>query len=283
MHCLITGGAGYIGSHVAKYLTNVTLFDLKHGHDIRDMEDLNQTFQDASLTSNPITHVIHMAGLKSVSESLIEPERYQQTNVEGTRNLITVMERYNVNHLIFSSSATVYASGTSEIDPLQASNPYGATKIAAEELIRNSKLNYAILRYFNPIGHKQGYEEDIQSPNLFPSLRRSMMHNIPVNVYGNCERDYFSVCDLARFHSLLITEGFDHLILNFGTGSPTTTIDFIHNFEKANNVKLNLIQQEQRLGDKLTCVANVTKLSSLYPIFFQSLNRTIAPYSVVGH
>lgn len=275
MHCLITGGAGYIGSHVANRIRSsnpnitVTIFDIKHDHDICKLSNLNQVFQDAQLSGDPITHVIHMAGLKSISESLLEPERYQAVNVEGTCNLIQVMKQYHVDNIIFSSSATVYKhdNQTSESDELQASNPYGSTKIQAEEAIKQSGLNYAIVRYFNPFGHLSGLDEDIQSSNLFPTLRRAILHNIPVCVFGNCERDYFFVDDLARFHVILLEDGFNHLIINFGTGLGTTTSAFIHDFEKANNVRLDLIHQPQRPGDKSRSIANTTKFNNLYPSF----------------
>lgn len=262
---LIIGGRGYIGSHIAK-----VLFDAKVAFTSVDIEECDirdpKAIERCLIEFRP-THVIHLAGLKSVAESILQPERYYQTNVQGTKNLITAMEKHQVKHLIFSSSATVYKNETSEESELEAINPYGETKIQAEQIIRRSKLNYAILRYFNPIGSFPGLNENLSSPNLFPRCIASLKSHEPITIYGNCTRDYVFVGDLARFHLELIREGFDHLILNFGTGRGMTTQEFIETFERVNRISLLKQYANKRPGDKDVCVADVDRLNTLFPDF----------------
>lgn len=264
MKVLILGGKGYIGSHIAEVFFEAKIPFAVVDIDECDIRDPN-AIERCLLEFNP-THIIHLAGLKSVVESIKEPEKYYQTNVQGTQNLITAMEKFHVKHLIFSSSATVYKDDTSEDAELEAINPYGASKIQAERLITNSKLNYAILRYFNPIGSG----ESLTSPNLFPRCVTSVQTQKPITIYGNCIRDYVFVADLARFHLTLLQQGFDHLTLNFGTGIGMSTYDFITTFEQVNCVSLTKIYAEKRAGDKDICVANVTRLKSLFPDFQMS-------------
>lgn len=186
MKILVTGGAGYIGTHtcielieaghevvVIDNLANSKLEALKRVEkicgkevsfiegDIRDEAVLNDIFK-----SHKIDSVIHFAGLKAVGESTEKPLEYYDNNVNGTRILVKVMLENDVNSLIFSSSATVYGDPASvpitENFPLSATNPYGRTKLMVEEMCRDivvayPKLSVVLLRYFNPVGaHKSG-------------------------------------------------------------------------------------------------------------------------------
>ena len=109
--------------------------------------------------------------------------------------------------------------------------------------------------------------ENYKSPNLFPSCCRALITDTPLNIYGDCVRDYVYVVDLARFHILLINQGFDNLIINFGTGIGTKTSEFIDLFENVNHVILCKKLHLARDSDKPVCVANVLKFKKLYPNF----------------
>ncbi|HDL64754.1 MAG TPA: UDP-glucose 4-epimerase GalE [Proteobacteria bacterium] len=219
MKILVTGGAGYIGSHtclellqagheivVVDNLSNSKEESLKriqeisgknlefHQVDLLDREALDRVF-----ASSDIGAVIHFAGLKAVGESVIIPLRYYHNNITGTLILCEVMGKYGVKNLVFSSSATVYGDPATvpitEDFPLGATNPYGRTKLMIEEILRDwqiadSSLNIALLRYFNPIGaHKSGRigEDPHGIPNnLIPFISQVAVGKLPqLRVFGN--------------------------------------------------------------------------------------------------
>lgn len=258
MRVLITGCLGYIGKHLMRYIVGHDIHGIDIETDITDMKLLDECFE----RFKPEV-VIHTAGLKSVSESFILPSLYEYVNVQGTKNILECMKKHGTSSIIFSSSATVYDDSTEETNTLRSINPYGNTKIMAENAITESGLNYCILRYFNPVGS----DEDINSPNLFPTCIRTHNNNEPITIYGDCVRDYFYVVDLARFHNVLLTTEFDRLIMNFGTGTGMTTKEFIELFEKTNNITLKKIIMPKRDGDKDVSVANIMKFRTLFQEF----------------
>ena len=224
MSILVTGGAGYIGSHtcvemlnagydviVIDNLDNSSSESLKrveaitgksvkfYEKDVRDREALRQIFTD-----NKIEAVIHFAGLKAVGESVREPIRYYSNNLESTLTLIEVMTEFNVKKIVFSSSATVYGVAKEmplkEGMPIGAINPYGRTKLFIEEILRDlyvsdKEWSIALLRYFNPIGaHKSGTigEDPKGIPNnLMPYISQVAVGKLEkLHVFGN---DYNTV------------------------------------------------------------------------------------------
>jgi len=219
MAVLVTGGAGYIGSHtcvelleagyeviVADNLSNsceksiervkeITGKDLKFiKADILDRAGLEEIF-----SKNRIDSVIHFAGLKAVGESVAIPLRYYENNISGTVMLLEVMQKFNVKTLVFSSSATVYGDPAKlpimEDFPLKATNPYGRTKLMIEEILRDlytsdNSWNIAILRYFNPVGaHHSGLMGE--DPNGIPNNLMPYITQVAVgkreqlSVFGN--------------------------------------------------------------------------------------------------
>ncbi|MBN2332294.1 MAG: UDP-glucose 4-epimerase GalE [Deltaproteobacteria bacterium] len=186
MNILVTGGAGYIGSHTCLELLNAghqvmvvdNLCNSKEASLLRvqeltgkklhfhQVDLLDQKSLDAVFASQPIEAVIHFAGLKAVGESVAMPLRYYHNNITGTINLCEVMTRHRVNKLVFSSSATVYGDPHTvpirEDFPVGATNPYGRTKLMIEEILRdlqraNDAWHISLLRYFNPVGaHESG-------------------------------------------------------------------------------------------------------------------------------
>lgn len=219
MKILVTGGAGYIGSHtclellqaghevvVVDNLSNSKEESLKriqeisgkslefHRADLLDREVLDQVFSGAGIDA-----VIHFAGLKAVGESVKIPLSYYHNNITGTLILCEVMGKHGVKNLVFSSSATVYGDPATvpitEDFPLGATNPYGRTKLMIEEILRDwqvadSSLNIALLRYFNPIGaHKSGRigEDPNGIPNnLIPFISQVAVGKLPkLRVFGS--------------------------------------------------------------------------------------------------
>lgn len=219
MHILVTGGAGYIGSHTCVQLLEagyeVTVVDnlcnsnkeslrrveaitgktLKfYEKDLMDKEAVKQIFEE-----NQFDAVIHFAGLKAVGESVAIPLRYYENNLVSTLNLCEVMAEYGVKKLVFSSSATVYGKPASvpitEDFPLSCTNPYGRTKLMIEEILRDlyvsdEEWDIAILRYFNPVGaHESGTigEDPKDIPNnLMPYVAQTAVGKREyVHVFGN--------------------------------------------------------------------------------------------------
>ena len=220
MAILVTGGAGYIGSHTVVELQNagydvVVLDNLSNASekaldrvskitgkpvkfykaDILDRDALNDIFDKETIES-----CIHFAGLKAVGESVVKPWEYYENNIAGTLTLVDVMRKHNVKNIIFSSSATVYGDPaqipiTEECPKGQCTNPYGWTKSMLEQVLTDiqkadPEWNVMLLRYFNPIGaHKSGLmgEDPNGIPNnLMPYVMKVAIGQLPqVNVFGN--------------------------------------------------------------------------------------------------
>ena len=297
---LITGGAGYIGSHIALALLNqgrevVVLDNLTnsspmslakveaitgkkiyfHRGDVRYAKDTDLIFRQHN-----ISDVIHMAGLKSVSESVIQPGLYYQNNVAGTLNLLDSMTHANVRHLIFSSSATVYGlqehACVAESCPVGATtNPYGTTKLVVEKYlydmaIADSRLAVVALRYFNPAGaHESGLigEDPCGIPaNLIPYIFQVATGKLNcLFVYGDDYptddgtgvRDYIHVMDLAEGHLKALEHlGHGFKAYNLGTGIGYSVLDIIKTFEKVSGQRIRWEIRERRKGDVAKCLSD---------------------------
>lgn len=220
MHIIITGGAGYIGSHTCLELLNagyqVTVIDnlinssaialdrVRHltgkpmdlfVADLLDIEAVDRVFK----VCDDAAAVIHFAGLKAVGESVSKPLLYYRNNITGTINLCQAMQKYGVKNIVFSSSATVYGNPAkvpiTEDFPLSCTNPYGRTKLMIEEILRDlhiadPAMNVALLRYFNPAGaHESGEigEDPNDIPNnLMPYIAQVAIGKLEqLSVYGN--------------------------------------------------------------------------------------------------
>lgn len=240
MKILVTGGAGYIGSHTCVELLNV-------GYEIVVYDNFSNSYIESinrveKITSKKVSFiegdirdeislekaiigcdaVIHFAGLKAVGESVEKPLEYYDNNIHGTLCLLRVMKKNNIKKLVFSSSATVYGNPEflplTESHPLRTTNPYGHTKLVIEDILRalyesDNSWSIAILRYFNPVGaHESGLiGEDPQGipNNLMPYIAQvAIGRRESVNVFGEDYdthdgtgvRDYIHVTDLAIGH-----------------------------------------------------------------------------------
>ena len=305
MNILVTGGAGYIGSHTCLELLSsgygvVVVDNLCNSNpksldrvealtgkklkfyegDVRDEELLRKIFAE-----NEISAVIHFAGLKAVGESVAQPWRYYDNNLNSTLVLTKVMGEAGVKRIIFSSSATVY-SGENEM-PLRensrtgnCTNPYGWTKYMTEQILSgmahaDPEWSIVLLRYFNPIGaHESGRigEDPRGIPNnLMPYITQvAIGRRDHLSVFGNDYdtpdgtgvRDYIHVVDLAKGHVAAVkyvvgTQGCE--VFNLGTGTGYSVLDMVKAFEKANGVKVPYQIVDRRPGDLPTCYADPAK------------------------
>lgn len=301
MKILVTGGAGYIGSHTMVELLNdgyevicvdnfcnskpetldkvreITGKDFKfYEGDVCNKELLEQIFDE-----NEIDAVIHFAGLKAVGESVKLPLKYYRNNIDSTLSLLEVMTKYDCKSLVFSSSATVYGKPErlpiKEDFPLSTTNPYGATKLMIEGILKDvyvsdNNWSIAVLRYFNPIGaHESGLigEDPNDIPNnLMPYIVKVATKEYDhLNVFGNDYdtvdgtgvRDYIHVVDLARGHVRAIEKinndkGIDYY--NLGTGNGFSVLELVNTFAKVNKVNVPYEIKERRPGDIDACYAD---------------------------
>ena len=315
MHILITGGTGFIGSHtcisllkegykitIIDSLINSSIKSIKgikkileklkiniddklnfYEGDLRDNEFIIKIFQNAIKAKQPISSVIHFAGLKSISESIKKPFLYWENNVYGTINLLNAMNKSNCKTIVFSSSASIYDESSEKlIDEhflIKPTSPYANNKHTIEKFLTdifNSFSNswrIANLRYFNPIGaHPFGIiGEDLTSEttNIFPIITKVALKQIPeLKIYGNDwptkdgsgVRDYIHVMDIAEGHLRaleFLNKNTPQIInLNLGTGNGTSVIELVKTFEKVNKVHIPYIFCERRKGDKGFVVAN---------------------------
>jgi UDP-glucose 4-epimerase len=305
MNILVTGGAGFIGSH-----TCVELIDAGYGVIVADNlvnscdESLRRveriTGQSVEFYNIDVTReeelralfardggiwaVIHFAGLKAVGESVAKPLDYYSNNLTCTLTLLRVMKDHDVKNLVFSSSATVYGDPPSvpvrEDFPVSAANPYGATKVFIERVLRDycasdPAFNAAVLRYFNPIGaHPSGLigEDPRGVPNnLVPYIAQVAVGRLRrVRIFGNDYptpdgtgvRDYIHVTDLARGHVAALkklSEGCGEFICNLGTGRGYSVLEVISAFERACGKHIDREFINRRPGDIAAVYADPSK------------------------
>lgn len=284
MNILVIGGAGYIGSAcVARLVADghaVTVFDnLATGQ--REKVDARAEFVEGSILDtvaldsvfslHAYDAVIHLAALKAVGESEADPAKYFTTNVTGTINVLSAMAAHGVPHIVFSSTAAVYApnagEGYGEDAPLGSMSVYGTTKILAEtairEYTRTKKIrSHAILRYFNVAGDAGlGFKEK-NAQNVFPLLAQSLATGAPFSIFGSdydtrdgtCVRDYIHLADLVDAHVRALTVP-SSLTCNLGTESGTTVAELVREFETLSGKEMHVVHVPRRPGDPATVIA----------------------------
>ena len=305
MNILVTGGAGYIGSHTCVELLNagygVVVVDNLCNSNPKSLERVealtgkkvkfyegdvrNEALMRKIFQENELSAVIHFAGLKAVGESVAQPWRYYDNNLNSTLVLTKVMGEAGVKRIIFSSSATVY-SGDNEMPLRETSrtgnctNPYGWTKYMTEQILSgmcnaDKEWSVVLLRYFNPIGaHESGRigEDPRGIPNnLMPYITQvAIGRRDHLSIFGNDYdtpdgtgvRDYIHVVDLAKGHVAAVkyvTENEGCEVFNLGTGTGYSVLDMVHAFEEANGVKVPYEIVARRPGDLATCYADPAK------------------------
>lgn len=290
---LITGGAGYIGSHVNKRLyqhgySTVVLDNLSRGHrsqvcygefiegDIGSASDLSVLFK-----AHRFDGIMHFAALTDVGESVINPLIYYQNNLASTINLLNFAVKHGVKAFVFSSSAAIFgnpiAPSIDESHPCQPINPYGQTKLMTETILNQFDSAYGLksccLRYFNAAGGDPHGEIRLQprsENNLIPRLLRGLQHNRPVTLYGTdyptndgtCIRDYIHVFDLADAH----IKGFERLLktstscaYNLGNGNGFSVKNVIDAVRQVTGCHLEIIEGPRRPGDPPILIADASK------------------------
>ncbi len=294
MSILVTGGAGYIGSHVVMALLErskdvVIVDNLVNGHkflvkggkfycgDIRDEEFLDRVFKE-----NSIEAVMHFAAYSLVGESIKEPIKYYDNNVGGTISILKIMKANNVKNIVFSSTAAVYGEPKAipiiEDADTCPTNPYGESKLAVEKLLewanKTGDINYITLRYFNAAGaHESGEigEAHNQETHLIPIvLDVALGKSDKIVVFGDdydtfdgtCIRDYIHVMDLAEAHILALEkleiEGKSG-IYNLGNGKGFSVKQVIDIAKEVTGVNIPVEIGERRAGDPAVLVASSKK------------------------
>jgi len=299
MNILVTGGAGYIGSHFVKHLilknVNVIVLDnLSRGHlravhpkaifekvDLLDEGELDSLFSKYNIDA-----VVHFAAFAYVGESVQNPSLYYTNNVVGSLNLIKSVVKAGIKHFIFSSTCSVYGNNAQipieENQPVQPLNPYAQTKLTIEKILRDFEtaygLKYVALRYFNAGGADtlgSIGESHNPEPHLIPLvLKTALGQREKIFIYGDdyptkdgtCIRDYIHVEDLAEAHYLalnFIKEENRSEIINLGTGEGNSVKEIIQLASDITGKKIPSEVTQKRPGDPATLVANNSKAKKL--------------------
>lgn len=297
---LVTGGAGYIGSHAVYELLEKGYFvivvdSLENGFlervDYRAKfyqgNLQNKLFLEKIFSENSIDIVMHFAAYIKVAESTENPNKYYQNNIVSTLCLLEVMQKYRVKNIVFSSTAAVYGQVENdkvvlEDDPCSPINPYGQSKLFAEKMIQdNAKylgLQYAIFRYFNVAGaHPKGHlgQEDKEATALIPNILKSLKDEKKIlSIYGNDYltkdgtgvRDYIHVVDLVRAHILAIDffeKSSQSEIFNLGSRNGYSVLEVIETVKKVTRKEVRYLIKKRREGDPAKVVASNKKAREL--------------------
>ncbi len=299
MAILVCGGAGYIGSHVVKLLAEnneevVVIDNLETGHvdavderailelgDLKDEEFLNRVF-----SKHKIDGVIDFAAFSLVGESVFEPLKYFENNFYGTLCLLKAMKKYDINNIVFSSTAATYGEAENipilETDKTEPTNPYGESKLAVEKMFKWAAnaygLKYTVLRYFNVAGaYPTGEIGEAHSceTHLIPIiLQVALGQREKIGIYGDdyptedgtCIRDYIHVMDLADAHLLALNRlknGGDSQIFNLGNGEGFSVKQVIEVARKITKHPIPAEVSPRRAGDPAKLVASSKKATEM--------------------
>ncbi len=299
-YTLVTGGAGYIGSHIVHYLKKsgkniIVLDNLSNGHkealpkgttfykiDLSDKKGLDKIFNKHDIDS-----VIHLAGSIEVGESERDPKKFFRNNVVNTINLLDAMIQHNCLKLVFSSSAAVYGvpvyTPITEDHPKKPINTYGLTKLMVEQILRRYDksygLKYVALRYFNVAGADFSGDigEDHQpETHLIPLvLQVALKKRKEISVYGTdyptkdgtAVRDYIHVLDICKAHKLALEYMGDHMKseeVNLGNEKGYSVKDIIEACRKITSMEIPVTYEKRRAGDPPVLIASYKKAKKLF-------------------
>ena len=309
---LITGGAGYIGSHVTEVLLKKNkrfflLDNLSTGHrklinkkakffklDISETKKIKKI-----LNKYKIDSIIHLAANLIIGEGQKKPKKYYRNNVLGTKKLLEACKNTMVKNFIFSSTAAIYKEGQYKVSEKSIVKPksiYGKTKIKAENLIisfaNKNKINYGILRYFNIAGASSSGKIGLinkKNDNLFKNYSSELMKKRPkLMIYGadyktkdgSCVRDFIHVSDIAEIHYLIL-EKINKLkiskILNCGYNKGTSVLEVAKEFKKQSLKKVNIVFTKRRKDDLIKIIASNNRLKNFinWSPKFNNLNKIV--------
>ena len=296
MKILVTGGAGYIGSHAVEILKN-------SGHDVTVLDDCStghvdslpptvRFVQGSLLDSEMVSRalkgceaVMHFAGKSLVGESVEKPDLYRKVNVAGTKVLLDQMNILGIKKIVFSSSAATYgepeSSPVSETAKCAPTNPYGETKLAIERELDSAALTQQVaavsLRYFNVAGAletERGWLAERHDPetHLIPNALHATSDS-PLRIFGRdwdtkdgtCVRDYVHIIDLidAHMRALAYLTPSEHHVFNIGSGSGYSVAEVVAAVSRVKNTQLQTIDAPRRAGDPAVLVANIDKAEML--------------------
>ncbi len=297
MKVLITGGAGYIGSHTNRFfrekgIETVILDDLSDGHAeaVLDSKLVIGSFGDEALLDKLMTEenfdgVIHFAAFASVPDSVVRPSRYYHNNVSNMICLLDACVRHNIKYFVFSSSASTFGDPVTvpmdESHPQKPINAYGMTKLIGEKILADYEraygIRYCAFRYFCAAGDSEdGIIGEAHNPetHLIPVMVKAALNGKPFKVFGtdydtrdgSCIRDFIHVKDLAEAHWL----GLDYIMKNdrsdhFNLGSNTgfTVLEMIKALEEVSGIKVPYELSERRDGDPAVLVASNKKAEEI--------------------
>ncbi len=293
---LVTGGAGYIGSHIAYLLSQSGYLPI-----IIDSFNNNQVFNplwayvvkkkcttevfDEVFTTFPITAIVHCAASIEIPFSVQHPREFYANNLTMSVELINAAIKYKVPHFIFSSSCAVYGepqyTPIDELHPLNPINAYGNSKLAIERLLADYvhayEFSYTSLRYFNASGaypEKLLGEQHIPETHLIPRVLKSLAENRPITIFGTnyntpdgtCIRDYIHVLDIARAHTDSLTyllAGGKSDVFNLGTGTGYSTKQVVETAARILQTEPKIVYAPRRAGDAQTLIADPRKAETV--------------------
>ena len=300
MNVLLTGGAGFVGSHITRQLIQaghcpIIIDNLSNGYKEAIPEGVllhvanigDAQFLENFFTIHEVDSVIHCAALIDVNESVRYPSKYYQNNVAQSINLLQACERANVKSFIFSSSAAVYGqpekTPIEETDPAFPINPYGETKFMFEKILQSScnspssKMKYVIFRYFNVAGADTSGEMGPFTKDAFHLIKVACEvvagYRDHIKIYGTdypthdgtCIRDFIHVEDLAIAH----VQAIDHLsnggasdIFNCGYGNGFSVREVLETMKQVSGIDIPIVESEYRAGDPFQLMANSKKNSA---------------------
>jgi UDP-glucose 4-epimerase len=284
---LVTGGSGYLGSHLCKYLKqsgwSVVAIDIvrpKHSYydvfqyvDVRNHEIINYLFLKTKIDA-----VFHMAGRIEIGESVKNPTEFWEVNTGGTCTILNAMKKHGVKYFVYSSTAGVYKPDRinkmfdipiSEMENVTFDhNPYSASKLASENAIKQSGINYVIFRYFNLAGADEELDigenhepETHLIPKIFQNLNNFELYGDDYDTEdGSCVRDYVHVTDVAKAHITgveYLMNGGKSALMNLGTGKGHSNLEIINLIKNKLNLPVKYTVVSRRQGDPDSLVADI--------------------------